>query len=327
MNRRDPNGGSRQAGGYLDNDAQWTSPRQAEQWQGEQSHQAGGSWDTNEDRSGYGLDRSQQRRAPYPSSEKGRSVDISDYRDRTRRWPEDRDGYGYSDRDPERGYGRSNYRPYGDRDANFPRRDFDARGGNDFTEFTSQDYGGRDFSDRGGRLSGGMRSSESYRPSYGIGSWSRDRGYGNQRGGRDQGDFRDYDENRGFLQRAGDEVASWFGDDDAARRRELDHRGRGPSDYTRSDERIREDVNEVLTNDWQLDASKVRVTIKDREVTLEGTVSSRRDKRRAEDLADDVSGVKHVQNNLRIQEVTAAGSTTSNATSSGLPTGSTRTTG
>ena len=37
-------------------------------------------------------------------------------------------------------------------------------------------------------------------------------------------------------------------------------------------------------------------------VTLDGTVSTRLQKRRAEDCAEDVSGVKHVQNNLRVQE-------------------------
>jgi osmotically-inducible protein OsmY len=36
-------------------------------------------------------------------------------------------------------------------------------------------------------------------------------------------------------------------------------------------------------------------------VTLNGTVSSRGLKRRAEDLAEMASGVAHVQNNLRVQ--------------------------
>ncbi len=36
-------------------------------------------------------------------------------------------------------------------------------------------------------------------------------------------------------------------------------------------------------------------------MTLDGTVSTRLQKRRAEDCAEDVSGVKHVQNNLRVQ--------------------------
>jgi hypothetical protein len=68
-------------------------------------------------------------------------------------------------------------------------------------------------------------------------------------GGR--GDYRSDNNDRGFLDRAGDEVASWFGDEDAARRRDMDarHYGRGPKNYTRSDERISEDVNERLTDD------------------------------------------------------------------------------
>lgn len=110
----------------------------------------------------------------------------------------------------------------------------------------------------------------------------------------------DYDPGeRGFLDRAGDEVLSWFGDRDARRRRELDHRGRGPKSYIRSDERIREDVNDRLTEDVWIDASEIEVSVADGEVTLSGTVEDRRSKRRAEDVADDVTGVKHVQNNLR----------------------------
>ena len=40
--------------------------------------------------------------------------------------------------------------------------------------------------------------------------------------------------------------------------------------------------------------------VKDGEVTLSGTVDDRQQKRHAEDVADAVSGVKHVQNNLRV---------------------------
>ena len=43
------------------------------------------------------------------------------------------------------------------------------------------------------------------------------------------------------------------------------------------------------------------------EVTLSGTVASREAKRRAEDVIDRVSGVKHVQNNLRVEERDRAG--------------------
>jgi BON domain len=78
------------------------------------------------------------------------------------------------------------------------------------------------------------------------------------------------------------------------------HRGRGPRGYRRSDARIHEDVNDQLTEDDSLDASDIEVSVSDSEVTLSGTVSNRRMKRLAEDIADSVSGVTHVQNNLRV---------------------------
>lgn len=79
-----------------------------------------------------------------------------------------------------------------------------------------------------------------------------------------------------------------------------EHRGRGPKNYTRSDERILGDVNDRLTDDSWLDAQEITVEVVNREVTLSGTVVSRDDKRRAEELAESVSGVDHVQNNLRV---------------------------
>jgi len=79
-----------------------------------------------------------------------------------------------------------------------------------------------------------------------------------------------------------------------------EHRGRGPKGYSRSDERIRDDVADRLTADSWLDATDIEVAVKDGEVTLGGHVRSRDDKRRAESLAEDVLGVKHVQNNLRV---------------------------
>ena len=89
------------------------------------------------------------------------------------------------------------------------------------------------------------------------------------------------------------------------------HRGRGPRNYQRSDDRIREDVNQRLTDDPYVDASDIEVGVENREVTLTGTVASRSDKRRAEDIADSVSGVTHVQNNLRVQwQAGTAGRTT-----------------
>jgi hypothetical protein len=85
---------------------------------------------------------------------------------------------------------------------------------------------------------------------------------------------------------------------------ELGHRGRGPKDHVRSDDRIHEDVCDRLYDEGQVDASDIEVSVKDQEVTLSGTVDSRRTKRRAEDCADHVSGVTHVQNNLRFSKTT-----------------------
>jgi osmotically-inducible protein OsmY len=128
------------------------------------------------------------------------------------------------------------------------------------------------------------------------------------RRGSDNGD------QRSFMNRATDEVRSWFGDEHAEQRRAMDeHRGKGPKGYQRSDARIEEDVNDRLSDDPVLDASNVSVTVKDGEVTLDGSVTSRWDKRRAEDVVDGVSGVRHVQNNLRVNASPAdplAGSTT-----------------
>ncbi|HUZ11537.1 MAG TPA: BON domain-containing protein [Caulobacteraceae bacterium] len=118
---------------------------------------------------------------------------------------------------------------------------------------------------------------------------------------------------RSWSARASDEARTWSGDEDAERRRDWDamgrgeHRGRGPKGYRRSDERIREDVNDRLTDDPFVDASEVQVEVSGGEVTLNGTVHSRLAKRRAEDCADAVSGVSQVQNNLRIVQTPAPG--------------------
>jgi osmotically-inducible protein OsmY len=145
-----------------------------------------------------------------------------------------------------------------------------------------------------GRERTGSYGGESYgRRSYGgyegsFGGYGRE-GYGGREG-------------RGLSERASGEAASWFGNRDAAPRREQDYRGRGPKGYRRSDDRIREDVNDRLTDDPYLDASDIDVSISHSEVTLNGTVDSRYARRRAEDLAENISGVIHVQNNLRVRQ-------------------------
>jgi osmotically-inducible protein OsmY len=82
--------------------------------------------------------------------------------------------------------------------------------------------------------------------------------------------------------------------------RREDYTGRGPKNYRRPDERILEDVSDRLTDDAMVDASDITVEVNAGEVTLSGTVRDRDQKRRAEDLAERVSGVKDVINALRI---------------------------
>lgn len=111
---------------------------------------------------------------------------------------------------------------------------------------------------------------------------------------------------RGWWDRTRDEVSSWFGDDDAERRRRMDkatgpHKGKGPKDYQRSSERIREDVCDRLCDNSMIDASGIDIKVEGADVILTGTVESREDKRRAEDIAESVSGVSNVQNQLRVE--------------------------
>lgn len=165
--------------------------------------------------------------------------------------------------------------------------------GRGFASFTSEDQGGRDFVAGNNYPNGGYgRGMGGQSALYAAGAY----------GAAPRSGYTDSYKERGFLDRAGDEVASWFGDEEAARRREMDHTGRGPANYNRSDERILEDACDHLTRDWAVDARNVQVTVQDGEVTLDGTVTSRQQKRRAEDCVDHVSGVGHVQNNLRVKD-------------------------
>jgi osmotically-inducible protein OsmY len=147
---------------------------------------------------------------------------------------------------------------------------------------------------------------------WGRHDWTGGAGTYGERWARSE-DRRGRGEDRGLFERAADEVSSWFGDEDAERRRERDargdgRRGRGPRGYKRSDERIREDVCDRLTDDPMVDASDIEVTVSGAEVTLAGTVDSREERRRAEDLVERILGVGHVQNNLRIKDHGMSGS-------------------
>jgi osmotically-inducible protein OsmY len=208
-----------------------------------------------------------------------------------------REGYGYGGwaREGEGEYPRGGYGGYAREGRGYGQRGYDEYGRERYGGYGREGYGGY-----GRELYGGQEGG----------------GYGYQRGGYRGGEERGYGgrEERGWWDRATDEVSSWFGDEEAERRRRLDewregrHRGRGPKGYARSDDRIREDVCDRLSDHPVVDASDVEVQVSNCEVTLTGTVDSREERRRAEECAERVSGVSHVQNNLRVKQRTTGGS-------------------
>ena len=79
------------------------------------------------------------------------------------------------------------------------------------------------------------------------------------------------------------------------------HRGKGPRNYQRRDERILEDINDRLCDNPYMDASEIDVSVSDGDVVFSGSVEDRKSKRLAEDIGDSVSGVKNVENRLRVR--------------------------
>lgn len=113
-------------------------------------------------------------------------------------------------------------------------------------------------------------------------------------------------ERRSWLDRTTDEVASWFGNTAAMRRRQWDEAsgdqtGKGPVRDVDADTRIIDQLNQRLTADSELDASGVQVTAHDGVVTLGGSVATLAGAQRAEGVATAISGVKQVVNNLVVE--------------------------
>ena len=272
----------------------------------------------------------------------------SDYADRygstNRRYESDREDYGRGSWTGERdhNYGdESRYDRVSSRYSTERNRDYgdhgdESRYGRMPNDYSGQreGYGGYGSENRYGsghsqryNYPTGFRSGQSY-GSYG--QTGRGYGYSNRYGEGYAGEHGYEDrygrgEERGWWDRTSDEISSWFGDQEAERRRQMDRqraelRGRGPKNYKRSDERIKEDVNDRLS-DGYLDATEIEVAVSSGEVTLTGTVQTRRDKRRAEDIAESVSGVTNVENRLRVKESSLNRNTAIGATSQTSATG------
>jgi len=215
-----------------------------------------------------------------------------------------------------------------------------------------RDYGssGQNYSDRGFRAGGnsdyygrnsGSMSGPDYDRNYGYqgrssGSWGNsdyDRNYGYQGQGsnwnypgRNPGSWSGSDYDQGINQGrnwGGNQGQNWNSNQGSFQSGQGEYYGRGPQGYKRSDDRIKEDINDRLTWHGNVDATNIQVTVKSGEVTLDGSVSDRHQKRMAEDVAEQVQGVTDVQNRLRIQyedmnQSSKRSSTSSTSTQSGV---------
>ena len=90
----------------------------------------------------------------------------------------------------------------------------------------------------------------------------------------------------------------YWGDIQAAR-----YRGVGPRGYQRPDERIREDINDRMTEDPYLDARDIEVHVENGVVTLTGSVPERYQRRRVQDIVETVPGVRGIHNRLTVGQL------------------------
>ena len=142
----------------------------------------------------------------------------------------------------------------------------------------------------------GARGSNDYGSGYGYGSYGPGSSQGFQGYGQGTGRNGSY----GYGDRDASFYGGRYGFESEANRNRGGFAGRGPKGYQRSDARINEDVCDRLCDAPDIDASNIEVKVERGEVTLAGSVSDRSDKRRAEDLIENVSGVQEVHNNLRV---------------------------
>ena len=86
-----------------------------------------------------------------------------------------------------------------------------------------------------------------------------------------------------------------------------EHYGKGPKNWRRTDENIREEVCEALARDRRVDASDIDISVEDGLVLLTGWVNGREEKRQAEDCLEDVLGIHDIRNELHLRDRKAKG--------------------
>lgn len=116
-------------------------------------------------------------------------------------------------------------------------------------------------------------------------------------GNANQGGF-----DREWWERMRSKVAGWFGSDKEMNRRDARYSGVGPKNYRRNEQRIYEDVCDLLMDNDGIDAGEIEVRVDDNVVILSGTVHTHLEKRRAENVAASVPGVWDVENRIRVSK-------------------------
>jgi hypothetical protein len=104
-----------------------------------------------------------------------------------------------------------------------------------------------------------------------------------------------YDQHRSLRDRADDQ--SWY--DRYGHSPRVLHPG--PKNYTRGDDRIRDEVCDRLWQAGGIDTSDVEVSVAKGEITLSGSVPERPMKYAIEDICDHVGGVVEIHNQLRVR--------------------------
>lgn len=261
------------------------------------------SWEDNRD-----FDRNHERQF-------GSQSDPYGYEDPSRnRWSND-DSYRNQGRGTGERYGSSQYRG-GNLEQGYERDDDRNRfgyGGQQYGSgqydrgFNDSQYGGGQYGNQYGGRSGGQYGGNQYGSGYGSNQYGGRDDDGQQYGGsHGRGQYGSGQNTTGSQygwgqsgQQSGGILGGLFGEHGifGSRRRS----GMGPKGYRRSDERIKEDVSDRLSQTYDVDASEVEVSVANGEVTLTGTVPHREMKFRIEHIADGVSGVADVTNQIKVK--------------------------
>jgi osmotically-inducible protein OsmY len=154
----------------------------------------------------------------------------------------------------------------------------------------------------GGRSRGGYSHELQGSSDYGWGARGQYDGYGYARDDRYLANLYEHEHDQRFDRHAGGPQFEETPHPSLWQRVKGAFSGKGPKNWTRLDERIREDVCERLADHPHIDASDIEVVVKDGEVTLVGLVDHRRTKRLAEDVTEEVRGVKDIHNQIKVKK-------------------------